>query len=237
MAVRDPDGSTPVRRADLDHVRPWPDGATTVANFNPVGRRWHNHKTSRSWTVHRARDGTVTWRHRRHGWTIRLAPPRRDLTDVPDPGPPRLPFPSDLARARSRLTLTPPFDPSASPALGADRCARRRGRRPRPAGRAAWAIQPASDAGTAPQGGSPSRLGCTPDGYGQTAEGHGARSRHGRANEAPRRTCFDELRVRRVAERPATLASGRSGAPGVRRRSHRHLLVAALVLLLLSLVD
>ena len=91
MAVRDPDGSTPVRRADLDHVRPWPDGATTVANFNPVGRRWHNHKTSRSWTVHRARDGTVTWRHRRHAWTIRLAPPRRDLTDVPDPGPPRLP--------------------------------------------------------------------------------------------------------------------------------------------------
>ena len=91
-AVRDPDGSTPVRRADLDHVTPWPDGTTTVANLNPTGRRWHNHKTSRQWTVHRARDGTVTWRHRRHGWTIRLAPPRRDLTDVPDPGPPRLPL-------------------------------------------------------------------------------------------------------------------------------------------------
>ncbi len=90
--VRDPDGTTPVRRADLDHVRPWPDGATTVDNLNPLGRRWHNHKTSRQWTVHRARDGTVTWRHRRHGWTIRLAPPRRDLTDVPDPGPPRLPL-------------------------------------------------------------------------------------------------------------------------------------------------
>ena len=38
-------------------------------------------------------DGTTTWRtHRRHGWTIRLAPPRRDLADVPDPGPPRLPL-------------------------------------------------------------------------------------------------------------------------------------------------
>ena len=28
-AVRDPDGTTPVRRADLDHIVPWPDGATT----------------------------------------------------------------------------------------------------------------------------------------------------------------------------------------------------------------
>ena len=101
-AVRDPDGTTPVRRADLDHIRPWHDdgtgGPTSVANLQPTGRRWHNHKTSTAWTVHRARDGTVIWRHRRHGWTIRLAPPRRDLTNLPDPGPPRLPLP-DLAPA------------------------------------------------------------------------------------------------------------------------------------------
>ncbi len=84
--------STPVRRADLDHTRPWPHGATDVSNLASLGRRWHNHKTSRQWTVHHARDGTTTWTHRRHGWTIRLAPPRRDLTDVPDPGPPRLPL-------------------------------------------------------------------------------------------------------------------------------------------------
>ncbi len=92
LAVRDPDGTTPVRRADLDHVRAWPDGATHVDNLQPLGRRWHNHKTSKQWTVHRARDGTTVWRHRRHGWRITLAPPRRDLTDVPDPGPPRLPL-------------------------------------------------------------------------------------------------------------------------------------------------
>ena len=61
-------------------------------NLNPTGRRWHNAKTSKRWTVHRARDGTTTWRHRRHSWRITLAPPRRDLTDVPDPGPPRLPL-------------------------------------------------------------------------------------------------------------------------------------------------
>ena len=98
-----PTAATPVRRADLDHLCPWPDGPTDVANLSPVGRRWHNAKTSTRWTVRRARDGTVTWRHRRHGWRIRLAPPRRDLTDVPDPGPPRLPL-DDPARARSRLT-------------------------------------------------------------------------------------------------------------------------------------
>ena len=92
--VLDPDGAAPIRRADLDHITPWrATDPRHVANLQPVGRRWHNHKTSRPWTVHRARDGTVTWRHRRHGWTIRLAPPRRDLTDVPDPGPPRLPLP------------------------------------------------------------------------------------------------------------------------------------------------
>ena len=47
----------PVRRADLDHIRPWPDGPTDVDNLNPIGRRWHNAKTSRHWTVHRARTG------------------------------------------------------------------------------------------------------------------------------------------------------------------------------------
>ena len=52
LAVRDPDGSTPVRRADLDHIDPWRDdgtgGATDVANLQPLGRRWHNRKTSRA---------------------------------------------------------------------------------------------------------------------------------------------------------------------------------------------
>jgi hypothetical protein len=91
-AVRDPDGTTPVRRADLDHIDPWPTGPTDVANLQPVSRRWHNHKTSRHWTVTRTRDGTTVWTHRRHGWTIRLAPPQRDLQQPPHTGPPRLPL-------------------------------------------------------------------------------------------------------------------------------------------------
>ena len=92
VGVRDPDGSTPIRRADLDHVTPLPDGPTDVDNLAPLGRPWHNRKTSTAWSVHHTRDGTTTWTHRRHGWTLRLAPPRRDLTDVPDRGPPRLPL-------------------------------------------------------------------------------------------------------------------------------------------------
>ena len=83
---------------------PWPHGPTDVDNLHPVGRRWHNHKTSKRWTVHRSRDGTITWRHRRHDWRITLAPPRRDLTDVPDPGPPRLPLDSLLDDLEPALT-------------------------------------------------------------------------------------------------------------------------------------
>ena len=92
VAVRDPDGSTPIRRADLDHVVEWPDGATDVSNLHPLGRRWHNFKTSRAWTVHRRRDGTTEFQHRRHGWLLRMAPPRRSLARPPDAGPPRLPL-------------------------------------------------------------------------------------------------------------------------------------------------
>lgn len=88
-AVTDPDGSCPVRRADLDHIVEWPEGPTDVDNLHTVGRTWHNHKTSKSWTVVRDNDGATTWRHRRHGWVLRLAPPRRDLARPPRTGPPR----------------------------------------------------------------------------------------------------------------------------------------------------
>ncbi len=87
LAVRDPDGSCPVRRGDLDHVTEWPDGATDVTNLHPLGRRWHNHKTSKAWTVTRCDDGSTTWRHRRHGWVLRLAPARRNLTTPARAGP------------------------------------------------------------------------------------------------------------------------------------------------------
>ena len=87
---------------------------------NRPGKRWHNRQTSTSrWTVHRARDGTGTWPHRRHGWTIRLAPPRRDLTDVPDPGPPDLPPTcSNPPDPRTRLTELDARHPDCSVVRG-----------------------------------------------------------------------------------------------------------------------
>ncbi len=98
LAARDPDGSCPVRRSDLDHITEWPDGATDVANLQPLGRRWHNLKTSKAWAVTRRDDGATEWRHRRHGWTLRLAPVRRDLAD-----PPRDPARSPSSERQPRL--------------------------------------------------------------------------------------------------------------------------------------
>lgn len=111
LAVRDPDGSTPIRGADLDHVTEWPGGATDVTNLHPIGRRWHNLKTSKNWTVTRGDDGTTTWRHRRHGWTLRMAPPRRDLQHPPttDParaGPPTAPLQDEAVGPPTRPRLT-----------------------------------------------------------------------------------------------------------------------------------
>jgi hypothetical protein len=115
-AVRDPDGTCPVRRADLDHIDPWPTGPTDVDNLHPVGSTWHNHKTSRHWTVTRQRDGTTTWTHRRHGWTIQLAPARRNLDTPPDPGPPRLP--TRQPRPRPALNSPRMAPPSTGHAAG-----------------------------------------------------------------------------------------------------------------------
>jgi hypothetical protein len=123
--VADPDGATPIRRADLDHVVAWPDGPTDVANLQPLGRRWHNLKTSKAWTVTRAGDGSTVWRHRRHGWMLRMAatgparfrpperpPGRHDPSDPDGPGGPsgRLPGPDtvDLSIGTPRHSLQHP---------------------------------------------------------------------------------------------------------------------------------
>lgn len=106
MVVADPDGFTPVRRADLDHITAWPDGATDVTNLHPLGRRWHNHKTDRTWTVSRELDGATTWRHHRHGWTLRMAAPRRTLAQPPRAGPPP-PTHSELVQRQDHPNTQP----------------------------------------------------------------------------------------------------------------------------------
>ncbi len=88
---RTPQGRTPVRRCDLDHIVPWaqtatrtadstgPPGRTDVDNLHPVGRRGHTGKTSGQWGVERAPDGATTWTHAPTGSTITRPPPRLSL--------------------------------------------------------------------------------------------------------------------------------------------------------------
>lgn len=95
LTDRTPQGRTPVRRCDLDHIIPWssswsadrppgtdstgPPGRTDVDNLHPVGRRGHTGKTSGQWAVDRAPDRATTWTHSRTGSTITRPPPRLSL--------------------------------------------------------------------------------------------------------------------------------------------------------------
>ena len=117
--VRDPDGSTPVRRADLDHVTAWPAGTTTVDNLHPVGRRWHNHKTSRRWSVHRAqrRHRHVAAPAARLDHPAGCAPPRPHRRSRSGTAPPT------AARPRTRLTTSTTSPPGRAPSRPGQTCA------------------------------------------------------------------------------------------------------------------
>jgi hypothetical protein len=57
---RFPTCSVPADRCDLDHHDPWPQGATSAANLDPLCRRHHRAKTF-AWLAS-IRDGdTVEW--------------------------------------------------------------------------------------------------------------------------------------------------------------------------------
>ncbi len=80
VMVRDLDDTGPlsnsaVRRADLDHIIPFPEGGTDVTNLHAPGRRSHTAKTRGDWTVHRQRDGTLIWTHPPTG--VKVKRPRR----------------------------------------------------------------------------------------------------------------------------------------------------------------
>jgi hypothetical protein len=48
-------------RCDLDHIQPWPHGATCPANLQPLCPRHHHLKHETDWHVHRDPDGTTRW--------------------------------------------------------------------------------------------------------------------------------------------------------------------------------
>lgn len=56
-----PGCSRPAERCDVDHVVPWPAGATHPGNLQPLCREHHLLKTFCGWTPQVAPDGTITW--------------------------------------------------------------------------------------------------------------------------------------------------------------------------------
>jgi len=59
---RAPGCSRPARLCDCDHVVPWPDGPTSVANGCCLCRHHHRLKTHAvGWRVEQTRDGELTW--------------------------------------------------------------------------------------------------------------------------------------------------------------------------------
>ena len=51
----------PTRRADTDHIAPWPRGRTTSQNLAPLCRLHHRYKTHGGWTYRRAGSRTFLW--------------------------------------------------------------------------------------------------------------------------------------------------------------------------------
>jgi len=88
----------PARSCDLDHVKPWPAGATTPGNLGGLCRRHHRLKQRGRWTYVLHPDGTVVWTgpsgkqrttHADHTiWPPPQPPPQEPPEQAPDPADP-----------------------------------------------------------------------------------------------------------------------------------------------------
>jgi hypothetical protein len=99
----------PARNCDLDHVRPWPAGATSPANLGGLCRRHHRLKQRGRWTYVLHPDGTVIWtapsgRQRTTHADHTIWPPR----NPPDQSPPQSVEPVTVAGGATADTCDPP---------------------------------------------------------------------------------------------------------------------------------
>jgi len=130
---RFPGCSTAARFCDLDHVRPWPTGATCADNLVLLCRRHHRVKQSPGWWARLHGDGAMAWTtpdgrtltsepldHRRIGPSCRTSPVAGALEPSPAgaeprPRPPtmtpsgRTAMPSELQPSRLRSLDPGPF--------------------------------------------------------------------------------------------------------------------------------
>jgi hypothetical protein len=51
----------PAKACDLDHIVPFPQGATSAENLTPACRRHHRAKHQTGWQIRRNPDGTTSW--------------------------------------------------------------------------------------------------------------------------------------------------------------------------------
>ncbi|KAA0113111.1 HNH endonuclease signature motif containing protein [Mycolicibacterium sp. P9-22] len=61
MTCSFPGCNRPAHRCDLDHLTPWPAGATHPGNLAPLCRLHHLIKTFGGWTPHATPDGSIQW--------------------------------------------------------------------------------------------------------------------------------------------------------------------------------
>jgi hypothetical protein len=83
--------SHPARRADLDHIIPFPRGHTTASNLHPLHRRHHNAKTEAGWQAERDPDTGHTHWTSPEGRRYQTRPPQRwtlPHDPPPDSAPP-----------------------------------------------------------------------------------------------------------------------------------------------------
>ena len=59
--LRFPGCGRPARSCDLDHIVPYPTGATDVANLQALCRYHHRIKTHTGWRVERGPNNTTIW--------------------------------------------------------------------------------------------------------------------------------------------------------------------------------
>ncbi|WBP94493.1 DUF222 domain-containing protein [Mycolicibacterium neoaurum] len=95
MTCAFPGCGRPAHKADLDHVTPWPAGATHPGNLRPYCREHHLIKTLKTgWTPTAHSDGSTTWTAPTgHAYTTRSLGPvlfPRNACDVEIPSPRRI---------------------------------------------------------------------------------------------------------------------------------------------------
>jgi hypothetical protein len=110
-----PFSSTPARRCDLDHTRPYGRGQTVLDNLGSRSRRIHRAKQA-GWTPRPLPDGALIWQSP-SGASYRRPPPRERPPAIPPdavlppPRPPRSPAaPPPLRAAASRPEPQPDAD-------------------------------------------------------------------------------------------------------------------------------